>query len=1033
MDGNVMLSTELDTRPVEQSLSNLKRKIVEVFKGADVKTLSASMRAVNAEIKATEAQARKAQAALDALMSGDTEPQAVKNIQKEIDLAEKQAQKLQGELDALLSGDTQPKSTRVLEQELKKAEAVVAEMTPEYERLLADAELWAGRDMRFMTPDDLKTLEAVKTEFISYQNKFNAAKNTVAELRAEIADIKLNPALSPEAEELEFKIQELVDKSTELKATQEAIRQSPLLTAEAKKYGDALAVAKNRLTELRNAQEELEASAQNVGLATRLQQNSVVNGFQHIERRIIGLAKRVFFFTLITKALRAVRSQVSALIANDTQLSSSLAVVKGNLATAFGTIWVTALPAIRALINFLAKATSYLVAFISWLTGKSFKQGQQAMQSISNAAGNTAGNTGKIGKAAKKAAKALNRMLLPFDQMNVLSKDTADNAGGGGSAGGGGGAGGVGGAAGITWPKEMDRVMAKFEKFKDLILLIGAAFAAWKLTNIIAKLLGITDAFKKFKLFVGLAALIAGIALLVRGIRDLKKNGPTVENICDIIAGAFLTIGGAILLLTGATGFGAILIAIGLVVLAFKNLYKNFKPFRKYIDGALKRIKKAFSKGKFAGFKQIGKEIILGILNGIVWVVKKIGGWIKKHVVEPFKKWFKKKFGIHSPAKEMLDIGKNIALGILNGILEPFKKIGEWIQEHVLIPIKEALFGDGEDKEGFFVSIGAKFSDTKEAIKEKWENITSDVKDKVAEMKAEVKQKWNDIKTAWTNLTSNIQEKTADMKAAVKQRWDDIKKAWTDLTSNVAEKVADMKAEVKQKWSDIKDKWNNIVSNIKDKAADMKATIATKWSDIKDKWHNIIDNINDKVADMKAKVASKWSDLKDEWHGITKHIKTKTADMKAKVATKWSSIRSTWNSLMSHFKDKTAYISLKFSAAAQDLKNWINANVIDRINSHIPGTLKNMGFSVPRLAQGAVIPANKEFLAMLGDQKRGVNIETPLETMVDAFNTALKQNGYNGNQNVNVYLQGDAKQLFRVVRVEANNYTQSTGKAAFNL
>ena len=28
-------------------------------------------------------------------------------------------------------------------------------------------------------------------------------------------------------------------------------------------------------------------------------------------------------------------------------------------------------------------------------------------------------------------------------------------------------------------------------------------------------------------------------------------------------------------------------------------------------------------------------------------------------------------------------------------------------------------------------------------------------------------------------------------------------------------------------------------------------------------------------------------------------------------------------------------------------------------------------------------------MAILGDQKRGVNIETPLQTMIDAFNTAL--------------------------------------------
>lgn len=52
--------------------------------------------------------------------------------------------------------------------------------------------------------------------------------------------------------------------------------------------------------------------------------------------------------------------------------------------------------------------------------------------------------------------------------------------------------------------------------------------------------------------------------------------------------------------------------------------------------------------------------------------------------------------------------------------------------------------------------------------------------------------------------------------------------------------------------------------------------------------------------------------------------------------------------------------------------------------------------SIPRLATGAVIPPNKEFLAVLGDQKSGTNIETPLDTMVDAFKQALKEMGGTG-------------------------------------
>ena len=39
---------------------------------------------------------------------------------------------------------------------------------------------------------------------------------------------------------------------------------------------------------------------------------------------------------------------------------------------------------------------------------------------------------------------------------------------------------------------------------------------------------------------------------------------------------------------------------------------------------------------------------------------------------------------------------------------------------------------------------------------------------------------------------------------------------------------------------------------------------------------------------------------------------------------------------------------------------------------------------IPYLAQGAVIPANRKFLAVLGDQSHGTNVEAPLDTIKQA-------------------------------------------------
>lgn len=48
-------------------------------------------------------------------------------------------------------------------------------------------------------------------------------------------------------------------------------------------------------------------------------------------------------------------------------------------------------------------------------------------------------------------------------------------------------------------------------------------------------------------------------------------------------------------------------------------------------------------------------------------------------------------------------------------------------------------------------------------------------------------------------------------------------------------------------------------------------------------------------------------------------------------------------------------------------------------------------FQIPPLAKGAVLPANKPFLAMVGDQKHGTNIEAPLETIQEAVAMVMDQ------------------------------------------
>ena len=75
---------------------------------------------------------------------------------------------------------------------------------------------------------------------------------------------------------------------------------------------------------------------------------------------------------------------------------------------------------------------------------------------------------------------------------------------------------------------------------------------------------------------------------------------------------------------------------------------------------------------------------------------------------------------------------------------------------------------------------------------------------------------------------------------------------------------------------------------------------------------------------------------------------------------------------------------------------------------------------IPKLATGAVIPPNREFMAVLGDQKSGTNIETPLATMVQAFKQALAESGYNGGSEAVLVLDKDVlgKVVYRLNKAE---------------
>ena len=119
--------------------------------------------------------------------------------------------------------------------------------------------------------------------------------------------------------------------------------------------------------------------------------------------------------------------------------------------------------------------------------------------------------------------------------------------------------------------------------------------------------------------------------------------------------------------------------------------------------------------------------------------------------------------------------------------------------------------------------------------------------------------------------------------------------------------------------------------------------------------------------------------------------------------------------------------------------NWL-ISCLNRIQIDIPDWVPLLGgktfginippvnyVALPRLASGAVIPPNREFLAVLGDQKSGTNIETPLSTMVQAFKQAMNDTGGISGRQITVVMQLDHRELGRAVYNLNNEETQRVG------
>ncbi len=125
-----------------------------------------------------------------------------------------------------------------------------------------------------------------------------------------------------------------------------------------------------------------------------------------------------------------------------------------------------------------------------------------------------------------------------------------------------------------------------------------------------------------------------------------------------------------------------------------------------------------------------------------------------------------------------------------------------------------------------------------------------------------------------------------------------------------------------------------------------------------------------------------WSGISAVWGGVALWFSKMLLDpLGSGFKVTANVIIGIFNTLMAVMTTAGNNLSSIFNKLSFKIPDWVPGIGGKSFGLSLPSFLSP---KIPFLAQGAVLPANKPFLAMVGDQKHGTNIEAPLATIQEA-------------------------------------------------
>ena len=394
-------------------------------------------------------------------------------------------------------------------------------------------------------------------------------------------------------------------------------------------------------------------------------------------------------------------------------------------------------------------------------------------------------------------------------------------------------------------------------------------------------------------------------------------------------------------------------------------------------------------------------------------------------------------------------LGGTLATYLLGGLVAAAAglAIGTWLDENILDPLGVGIDNWYDEQQAKEKAEAAEWAESvAEDATKAWDNGLSSAADELDWTWLTDAMSVEGHDEAWDELVDDIKDGIHDINAAgidlndtaavLEYIGNPLKAGWLDPN---AKQYIQM---ISEGWDDLSVSTQNALLGVQTASeTQSRALEATKEA-----CQQYAQTASESLSDVSENYSTTANGIVESNNSIVESTSTALEGLTTNAEEQTSVLSTLFGNLKSTLTDVFNGIIGGSEAMGNGVTDGLN-QVSDSLNSMsftLPDWLPDVGgksltfnlprlgkVSIPRLAQGGVIPANNEFLAVLGDQKQGTNIEAPLDTIKQAVAEVMMQMSGSSSDNSDIVINIDGDEIFRVIRKQDRIFKKSTGKSAF--